>query len=65
MSNENREEFDEGAIERTEPDPDEMGRLEERLEELRGRRDFVGSGRASQDTAAGCVPTRRTEEISR
>ena len=35
MSNENREEFDEGAIERTEPDPDEMGRLEERLEELR------------------------------
>ena len=35
MSEESREEFDEGAIEQTEADPDEMRRLEERLEELR------------------------------
>ena len=35
MSNENREEFDEGAIESTEHDTDETRRLEERLEELR------------------------------
>ena len=35
MSNENREEFDEGAIEQTERDTDETRRLEERLEELR------------------------------
>lgn len=35
MSKENREEFDEVAMERTEPDPEEMRRLEERLEELR------------------------------
>ena len=35
MSKERREEFDEVETERTEPDPDEMGRLEERLEELR------------------------------
>ena len=35
MSKENREGFDESAIERTEPEADEMVRLEERLEELR------------------------------
>ena len=35
MSKENREEFDEGAIEPTEHDPDETRRLEEWLEELR------------------------------
>ena len=35
MSKENREGFDEGAIERSESDADEMVRLEERLEELR------------------------------
>lgn len=35
MSNEHREEFDEGAIERVEPDPDEIRRLAERVEELR------------------------------
>ena len=35
MSKEHQEESDEGAIERTEPGPDEMRRLEERLEELR------------------------------
>jgi len=35
MSNENREEFDEGAIERTEHDAEETRRLEGRLEELR------------------------------
>ncbi len=32
---ENWEEFEEAEIERTKPDPDEMRRLEERLEELR------------------------------
>ena len=35
MNNENREEFEEVEIERTAPEPDEMRRLEERLEELR------------------------------
>ena len=35
MSKENREEFDEGAIEQSESAPDETRRLEERLEELR------------------------------
>ena len=35
MSNEHREESDEGAIERAEPEPDEMRRLAERIEELR------------------------------
>ena len=35
MSNEHREEFDEGAIERVEAEPDEMRRLAERIEELR------------------------------
>ncbi len=35
MSKENREGFDEGAMERTDPDADEMVRLKERLEELR------------------------------
>ena len=35
MSKEHWEESDEGAMERAEPDPDEMRRLEERLEELR------------------------------
>ena len=35
MSNEHREEFDEGAIEQAEPEPDEMRRLAERIEELR------------------------------
>ena len=35
MNNENREEFDEGAIEQTEPEPDEMRLLAERIEELR------------------------------
>lgn len=35
MSSENRDEFDEGAIESSERDTDETRRLEERLEELR------------------------------
>ena len=35
MSSENRDEFDEGAIESSEHDTDETRRLEERLEELR------------------------------
>ena len=35
MSDEHREEFDEGAIEQAEPEPDEMRRLAERIEELR------------------------------
>ena len=35
MNNENREEFDEAAIEQTEPEPDEMRLLAERIEELR------------------------------
>ena len=35
MSKENREGFDESAMERNEPDADETVRLEERLEELR------------------------------
>ena len=35
MNNENREEFDEGAIEQTQTEPDEMRLLAERIEELR------------------------------
>ena len=35
MNNENREESDEAAIEQTEPEPDELRLLAERIEELR------------------------------
>ena len=43
MSNEHREEFDEGAIERVEPEPDEMRRLAECLEELRAEGSLSGA----------------------
>ena len=49
MSNEHREEFDEGAIERVEPEPDEMRRLAECLEELRA--EGILSGAAGPRTS--------------
>ena len=63
MSNENREEFDEGAIESTEHDPDETRRLEERLEELRA--EGILSGSPNHKEIADTKPLNLATQIDR
>lgn len=63
MSKENREEFDEGAIEPTEHDPDETRRLEERLEELRA--EGILSGSPNRQEIADTKPLNLATQIDR
>ena len=63
MSNENREEFDEGAIEPTEHDADETRRLEERLEELLA--EGVLSGSPNHKEIADKKPLNLATQIDR